>query len=195
MKILLAIVIFTICNNGYAIQLFPSGIKVSFEAPQKPSRKTYLIQREEDIEQKNLTTYRLIRVINGINNIPEGQFLGLVFYNKRNRVIGNVPILKSKKLGPNSIFFIDRDSGRRFQGLVDNYLIPKKTVSFGLAYINKRGRVQSSPFTHPDFEENGHILLNTFLALNPKQNIMLQYEVVGTFENPQVKLGGFIIKQ
>lgn len=176
---------------GNKIPLFPSGIIVDFTAPEKPKRKEYLLQRESELEKKSLETYRIIRVINSLSQIPEDEFLALIFYNKKNKVIGHQKIPLSPKPNANHIFFIDRNTGRNFQGLLDIYTIPKKSVSFALAYVNKKGKALSQPFSHPDFDENGKLSIEEFLNISPKKNIMLQYEVSGFYHKPNVKLGAF----
>jgi len=178
-------------NISYGIQLYPNGTLVDFNAPSKATRKVYLLQNAEEIEKKSLKTYRIIRVINGLKDIPSEEFLALVFYNNKNKAIGHQIITNSKKPTANEVFFIDRKSGYNFQGLLDIYSIPKKTFAFALAYVNKRGKVLSQPFKHPDFNELDQITLEQFLDISPTKNIMLQYEINGTYENPNIKLGGF----
>ena len=189
--LLLIIFILFGTNFSYGIQIYPSGISVDFNAPSKANRKEYLLQSTEEIEKESLKTYRIIRIINGLTDIPSGEFLALVFYNEKNKVIGHSIIKDSERLGANEVFFIDRESGNNFQGLLDIYSIPKKTFSFALAFVNQRGKVLAQPFTHPDFNELGQISLEQFLDISPAKNIMIQYEVNGTYEKPDVKLGGF----
>lgn len=190
MSIIFAILML-ITTNIFSIQLFPSGISVSFESPSKPNWKSILLQPEELRKEKSLKTDRIIRVINGITDIPNKTFLGLVFYNKKNKVVGYQIITNSEKPLVNNIFFIDRNTGRNFQGKLDIYAIPKKAESFALAFVNKRGKVLKQNFTHPDFEEDNKISLDTLYNLPSTKNIMLQYEVIGTFEQPNVKLAAF----
>lgn len=189
--LLLTIFILLGTNVSYGIQIYPSGISVDFDAPSEATRKNYLLQNTEEIEKESLKTYRIIRVINGLKDIPSKESLALVFYNNKNKVIGHQMIVDSKKLGANEMFFIDRNSGRNFQGLLDIYSIPKKTVSFALAFVNQKGKVLAQPFKHPDFNEQNQITLEQFLNISPAKNIMLQYEINGTYENPDVKLVGF----
>ena len=189
--LLLTIITLLGTSVSYSIQTYPSGISVDFNAPSKPTRKEYLLQSVEEIEKESLKTYRIIRVIDGLTDIPSGKSLALIFYNNKNKAIGHRIIKDSEKLGPNKIFFINRESGNNFQGLLDIYGIPKKTVSFALAFVNQRGKVLAQPFTHPDFNELGQISLEQFLEISPAKNIMIQYEVNGTYEKPDVKLGGF----
>ncbi len=189
--LLLTIFILLGTNISYSIQTYPSGISVDFNAPSKAKRKDYLLQQTEEIEKKSLKTYRVIRMINGLTDIPSKEFLALVFYDAKNKLIGHQIITDSKKPSANEVFFIDRESGNNFQGLLDIYSIPKKTASFALAFVNKKGKVISQPFKHPDFNELNQISLEQFLDISPSRNIMLQYEVSGTYEKPDVKLGGF----
>ena len=189
--LLLTIIILLGTNISYSIQTYPSGISVDFNAPSEATRKEYLLQNVEEIEKESLKTYRIIRVINGLTDIPSEEFLALVFYNNKNKVIGHQIIINSEKPTANEVFFIDRESGNNFQGLLDIYSIPKKTVSFALAFVNQKGKVLAQPFTHPDFNELGQINLEQFLEISPAKNIMLQYEVNGTYEKPNIKLVGF----
>lgn len=178
-------------TDSFAIQLFPSGIKVSFESPSKPHRKNKLLQNDKLREEKSLKTDRIIRVINGITDIPKKTFLAMVFYNHKSKIIGHQIITNSEKPSVNNIFFIDRNSGKKFQGKFDIYSIPKKSVSFALAFVNKRGKVIQQNFTHPDFGENNMITLEQLYNIPSKKNLMLQYEVNGTYEQPNVKLAAF----
>ncbi len=192
MKIIYLILFLLINTTNYAIQVFPSGIEVSFDAPKKPSRKTMLIQREEDSIEKNLKSYRIIRVINSISNLPKGEFLALVFYDKKSDIIETIKISISEKPNPNHVFFIDRDTGRYFKGMKDIYLVPKKAVSFGLAFIDRKKKVLTTDvFEHPDFEETGHISIETLISIDTSDDTMLQYEVLGDYTKPNIKLGAF----
>ena len=191
-RLFLALLI-TLCkiNISYGIQLYPSGISINFDAPSQAPKQCYLLQKQEEIEKKSLKTYRIIRAINGIKDIPNDEFLALVFYNAKNKVIGNYKIINSDKPQANQVFFIDRNSGHNFQGILDIYSISKKTSSFALAYVNKKGKILAQPFTHSNFNELGQITLETFLGISPTKNIMLQYEINGTYIKPNIKVGSF----
>lgn len=191
MKLFLFILSLVIVGESHAIQIFPSGINVEFVSPKKATWKTKLLQSEEQREEKSLSTDRVIRVINSMSEIPEDMFLALVFYNHKNKAVGYEIVKESSKPGSDKIFFIDRNTGRNFQGKLDIYGVPKKAETFALALVNKRGKVQVQNFTHPDFDENGQISIEKLYQLPSKKNLMLQYEVLGTGDKPNVKLGAF----
>ncbi|MGL4677737.1 MAG: hypothetical protein ACRCWI_08775 [Brevinema sp.] len=183
--------VFYFSINSYGIQLFPSGIKVDFTAPNKITKKIILLQTEEAAQQKSLDTYRIIRIINSIQDLPEKQYLALMFYNQKKKIIGHQIISNSQKPLPDQVFFIDRNTGKYFQGLVDIYSVPKQTVSFALAVINKKGKILQQNFKHLDFDENQHISLDQLFKITPEKNIMLQYEVIGSYQDPDIKLAAF----
>ncbi|MGL5955682.1 MAG: hypothetical protein ACRC0X_03645 [Brevinema sp.] len=189
--IILIVSIFCFSIDNYSIQIFPSGIKVDFTSPDKVTKNTILLQTEEATKQKSPDTHRVIRIINSIRDIPSQEYLALIFYNKKKKIIGHRIISNSQKPLPDHIFFIDRDTGRNFQGFIDIYRIPKQTVSFALAFIDKKGKVILQNFKHPDFDENQHISLEQLFAISPEKNIMLQYEIVGNYQNPAIKLAAF----
>ncbi len=175
--------------NIYGIQIFPSGIKVDFTSPEKPGRKDMLLQTEED--KNTLKTDRFIRVINSMLDLPEGEFLALVFYNEKQKIEGYHIISNSTMPGYDRVFFIDRNSDKNFLGLNDIYSIPKNTVTFGLAIVDTKGKILQQNFKHPDFDENGQVSLEKLFDLSSDKRLMLQYEVVGTYKDPFIKLGAF----
>ncbi len=183
------LVSFSVLTNIYGIQIFLSGIDVDFVSPEKPHRRNMLLQVEENDE--SLETDRFIRVINGMLDLPEDEYLALVFYDETQRVEDYHIITNSTMPTPDRIFHIDRNSGKYFLGLSDIYSVPKTTFSFGLAVVTKKGKIIHTNFTHPDFDKNGQITLKELYTLPSDKKLMLQYEVIGTYDKPFIKLGAF----
>jgi len=178
------------CPIYSQIRTFPSGIKVDFEAKKKGKRSEYLIQDKKNLLNKTKISSKFIRIIDGLSDLPKKYYIGIVFYNEDDKVLKYIKIKKIKKPSPKEIFFMDRNSGKKFQGTKDIYYLPKKTISFTIAILDKKGKIYSS-LSHPNFDANNKLQLNKWLKTSPNKPVMLQFEVSGTFKNPSLRIGAF----
>lgn len=186
LKLLLILYTFPIYGQ---IRTYPSGIDVNFEAQKKGKRSEYLIQFTKDSTHSNLTS-KFIRIINGTSSLPKKSYVGIIFYNEHGKKLKHIIIKDTKKPTPKQIFFMDRNSGKHFQGMLDIYYIPKDTVSFSVGIINKKGEMVI-PLSHPDFDKNNSLPLQKWLKTSPNKPTMLQFEITGTDDNFSLRLGAF----
>lgn len=184
---LMFIILFT--SSMFAnIVPYPSGIKVSFEATKKIKKDEFLIQKESFSNSQ--TTSRFLRIINGVSDIPKGNSLGIVFFNEKGKIIKHIAITNTAKPDPNSIFFIDRNSGRQFQGFIDIYSFPKKAETFSIGIINKSGKL-ITPLSIPKFDKKNQLSIDFLESLDSKKSFMWQIEISGTIKTNISRLNAF----
>ena len=187
------------------IRMYPSGITVSFEAPEKvvieeeeeeaPKRRSWRRKKEEvkvkpipkAIKMEQFTKF--IRVINSIEENDENK-VKLVFYNDKDEVISAEIITNSTQPSAKYIFFIDRNTSRNFQGLLDIYHIPDNAEYFFVGVFDKDNNIISTA-SHPDFGTDNKIQLLNYYALSPNQPSMLQIELLGKEQNILTRVGAF----
>ncbi|MGL4562559.1 MAG: hypothetical protein ACRCVW_01710 [Brevinema sp.] len=168
---------------------YPSGIDVSFLVNQnKITKKEFLIQKQN--ETNTLKSSRFLRIINAVSDIPDDYDLAIVFFNKKGKKINHIIITNTTKPSPNKIFFIDRKTGKNFQGKLDVYAFPKKASSLSIGIINQKGRLLNS-FSIPEFDKNNQLSLEFLKQFNPNKEYMWQIELSGTIENTVCRLNAF----
>ncbi|MGL4389095.1 MAG: hypothetical protein ACRCTJ_06865 [Brevinema sp.] len=186
------------------IPLYPSGIKVSFTTSneiisieksngddtkkrRKKSKKVAEPVVTKSIQQTNVS--RIIRVINSINNLKSDENLALLFFDTDNNHIAKYIVSNTVKPTPEFIFFMDRKTGRDFQGKHDIYLIPEKAVSFSVKVINSKAHIIYET-SHSAYNKNKQILIDDFKKIGHNK-IMLQFEVLGSAENNLTRIAAF----
>ncbi|MGL5955681.1 MAG: hypothetical protein ACRC0X_03640 [Brevinema sp.] len=208
--LLLLFISTTIHADISKLQLIPSGIKVKFEASplieekeekqkKRLSRRAARKAEEERLKQAELAALtpppqlvRFTRFIRIINAIPlnEGEYLTIDFYNDNNKLISQQIVSNTTKPSPHNIFYMDRNTGRFFQGLFDNYHIPKDTSNFQIGIYNKNKELINYA-EHPDFSKKTQIPISQYNKLAPTREIMLQIEILGQSDKILTRVGAF----
>lgn len=209
------IILFSIQTTNHAdiskLRAYPSGIVVKFSAPEfsppaapaKPPRWAWQRRKLEKEEAKRkaeaeanppkmISYKRFLRIINA-TDLQENQYVSLDFYNANDEIILQQTITNSKKPTPRYIFYMDRVSGKKFKGYLDHYHIPTDAKYFKINFYNAE---KSIIFTaeHPDFENKDKILISQYNNLSPKQKIMVQIELLGTYQKSLTRIGGFYFR-
>ena len=188
------------------IRMYPSGITVSFEAPEKiipveedPPKKRSWRRKKEVVEKpvpkpiKMEQFTKFIRVINSIEESDENK-VKLVFYNDKDEVISAEIITNSTQLSAKYIFFIDRNTSRNFQGLLDVYHIPDNAQYFLVGVFDEDNNpISTAP--HPNFETDNKIQLLHYYALSPNSPSMLQIELLGKEQDILTRVSAFYFVQ
>ncbi|MGL4677736.1 MAG: hypothetical protein ACRCWI_08770 [Brevinema sp.] len=192
------------------LQLIPSGIKVKFDVPplieekEAPPQKKLSRwaarkakkeaekkqQQQEEVPIPQLVRFtRFIRVINAVTLNAE-EYLTIDFYDNNNKLISQQIITNTPKPSPNNIFYMDRNTGRRFQGFIDHYHIPKNTSYFQIGIYNKNKELIYYA-EHPDFTKKTQIPITQYNALGSKKAVMFQIEVLGQSDKTLTRIGAF----
>ncbi len=189
---------FVMYSDISKIKIYPSGITVNFNAPpktivvEKSVKKPWYKKNTAPIEPAIISTdkfKKFIRVINSIKH-SEDTTLKLVFYDNINEVISEEVITNSIKPSPKHIFFIDRNSDRNFQGVLDIYHIPENAQYFLIGFFNK-DNIRISTVSHPDFGKDNKIQILDYNKLSPNRPTMLQIELLGQKQNILTRIGAF----
>ncbi|MGL4389094.1 MAG: hypothetical protein ACRCTJ_06860 [Brevinema sp.] len=170
------------------IKPFPSGIKVSFEDKNPINKKYFLIQKSDETNSKKSS--RFLRIINALTDIPSEQKIAIIFYNKKGKRIEKLIITNTIKPTPEFIFFIDRKTGRDFQGKLDIYAFPQKATHFSIGIIDKKGKTLV-PSLIPEFDTNNQLAIDYLRQFDEKKSYMWQIEITGIIERQINRLNVF----
>ena len=184
------------------IRMFPSGITVSFEAPVKvipveePKKRSWRRKKEEPTEPKPIQMEKFSKFIRIINSIKlnNDNNIKLVFYNDKDEAIAEEIITNSVQPSAKYVFFIDRNTSRNFQGLLDVYHIPDNAKYFLIGIFDK-DNILISTASNPNFGADNKIQLLNYYALSPNQPSMLQIELLGKEQNILTRVGAFYFVQ
>ena len=188
------------------IRMFPSGISVSFEAPAKviikeeeaPRKRSWRRKKEEVVEPlpEVITMEKFTKFIRIINSIKpnDDNKVKLVFYNDEDEVVAEEIVTNSTQPSAKYVFFIDRNSRRNFQGLLDVYHIPDNAKYFLVGVFDKNNTLIATA-SNPDFGTDNKIQLLNYYALSPNQPSMLQIELLGKEQNILTRVGAFYFVQ
>jgi len=198
---------FSIYAEISKIRVYPSGITVSFEAPAKvisvekdpPKKRPWYKKKKEEVIDpipqpiviEKFTKF--IRVINSIEQKDDSK-IKLVFYNDKDEIISEEIITNSVRPSAKYVFFIDRNSSRNFQGLLDIYHIPDNAKYFLVGIFDKDDNAIDIA-SHPDFGTDNKIQLLDYYAFSPNKPSMLQIELLGKEQNILTRIGGFYFVQ
>lgn len=192
-----SIISMPIYANINEIPIYPSGIQVSFTAPPKPvyeqSVKKYHWQKRKEKFISNtlpIKVNKFIRIINSISDIPSNQSLALIFYDSNNQVITTYAITNTIKPLPAKIFFMDRNSGRKFQGMRDIYDIPSEASDFNIGIIDDETTNIVSLTKHTAYHQST-FSIKKFKTINPKNKLMLQFEILGSVKDMLTRIAFF----
>jgi len=198
------ILLFLLCiisNTFYAslsqVPVYPSSIKVSFIAPSKlvfkdnNKRRSRRKKKNEKVISNTIPfkVNKFIRVINSISDIPDSYSLALVFYDSNNNIININSVTNSQKPSPTYIFYMDRKSNRKFQGMRDIYHIPRDAFSYNISILDTNINIILS--TEHEYYDDKVFLIDNFVNIHKNNNLMLQFEITGTFKDFLTRISFF----
>ncbi len=182
-----------IASTSYAdisqLRTYPSEITITFDAlevikiPEKASARER--KRYEAMTPEMISYERFIRVVNAL--VDDGD-VNLEFYDKNDRLLEQKAITNSSQPSPKYIFFMDRDSGRKFNGVRDVYMIPDNAHYFQIVVRNGK---EKHIATHPDFQNSDKVLISQYEGISAIRKVMMQVELLGTKTNITTRLGLF----